>query len=394
MKARFFLIFLILSLAACAPAQPSSLPIRTSSEVQSTITPTATHPPASPTPQPSWTFLPTWTPSQTVTPKVIPTRIAFADILNGKDLAISTIYSDGSQLTRLTGDGMSVSNPVWSPDGNEIAFMGCLGGDLGMDCPQDEPYDIYIVHPDGTGLTNLTKTSVRGKYPSWSPDGRIAFSSLVSGKEQIYIMNGDGTGVKQVTDGETTDREPYWSPDGKWLAYSCAQYEPFAPPDFSTCVLPVDGSTHAIQVGGLNPVWSPALAEGGERLAIQCASDQHNDICLTNPDGTGVVNLTNSSGDEISPSWSPDGKWIAYQYNFNGDIAIYKICVDCEGNREPRQLTNGEENAGRPSWSPDGRQIAFQYGNTFDLYIMWADGGGPRLLAKDILGAPVWAPIQ
>jgi len=324
------------------------------------------------TPTPT-SFLPTNT----------PVRLAFISNMDG-EIALYTIISDGSALTRLTKQPMLIMHPTWSPDSTRIAFEACLGGSLSTDCPDGESFDIYTVNSDGSNLTNLTNNEATDRFPSWSPDGEIAFSSDRSGKEEIYVIAADGSGTKQITDGQGRNYEPRWSPDGKWLAYHCAEEG-----TTSICIMPDVSHDQVIQIAGTYPVWSPIKAEGGLRLVFHCWPNGESDICIAKPDGLGLINLTNSPEAEIDPTWSPDGRWIAYQSNRENYISIYKACVTCENNAEPIRLTSGETNTNWPIWSPDGNWIAYQAGH--ELYVMLADGNGQRLLAEGFFGPAAWA---
>jgi Tol biopolymer transport system component len=110
--------------------------------------------------------------------------------------AIFTIATDGSDLRQVTPWDLSANQPDWSRDGGLIAFQSPTEGDQGV------VQNIYAIHPDGTGLTQLTNyTSADGSTqvtfgPSWSPNGRqIAFSHYpsTSGSIDIFVMNRDGS---------------------------------------------------------------------------------------------------------------------------------------------------------------------------------------------------------
>jgi TolB protein len=117
---------------------------------------------------------------------------------------------DGSNPRRLTEppqvlgylgarDGM----PDWSPDGRLIAFTRSYRGRR----------DIYVIHPDGTGLRRLTKQAGLHSFPSWSPDGkRIVFVTSVGRRRSLYVMNADGTGVRRLTTGQIEYAYPDWQP--------------------------------------------------------------------------------------------------------------------------------------------------------------------------------------
>lgn len=84
--------------------------------------------------------------------------------------------------------------------------------------------------------------------------------------------------------------------------------------------------------------------------------------------------------DNSDPSWSPDGKEIAFSSNRDGSYELYVINRD---GSNPRQLTHGFLiGAHHPSWSPDGRQIAFSTGQEGEICIMDANGANVRVLTK------------
>jgi len=309
-------------------------------------------------------------------------RLAFTSNMDG-NLAIYTINADGTMLTKLTSDPMLIMHPTWSSDGRLIAFEACRGGDPSTDCPEGESFDIYTINADGSNLINLTQNPAMDRFPSWSPSGVIAFSSDRSGTDEILVMNSDGTGVEQISNGQTRNYEPKWSPDGKRLAYHCSDEQ-----STNICIQLYGSSEQVIKVTGTSPVWSRLSAAGDYLLAFHCWSQAYSDICISKPDGTGVLNLTNNTGDDIDPSWSPDGQWIAFQSNMYNDISIYKVCTTCTESTGFIRLTGDEYDANWPMWSPDGNWITYLSNN--DLYIMRADGSDQRLLATDVFGPPTW----
>jgi Tol biopolymer transport system component len=103
-------------------------------------------------------------------------------------------------VTRAAGED---SFPAWSPDGRTILFNRGIG-------------DLYLIRPDGTGRTRLTRHPRIEAFPSWSPDGsQIAFASDRGRREQsyqIYVMRSAGTAVRQITDGRASHFNPAWQP--------------------------------------------------------------------------------------------------------------------------------------------------------------------------------------
>jgi TolB protein len=104
--------------------------------------------------------------------------------------------------------------PAWSPDGHWIAFASDRGtGEL----------DIYIAHPDGGELTNLTQNDVYDAQPAWSPDGeQLAFQSDRAeplDNYDLWTMDRDGGDTHRLTHRPVTDGTPAWSPDGHRIVF-------------------------------------------------------------------------------------------------------------------------------------------------------------------------------
>ena len=76
------------------------------------------------------------------------------------------------------------------------------------------------MNADGSSQTRLTKNPVRRWQPVWSPDGRqIAFVSQRDGNYEIYVMNADGSNQTSLTQNPVSDEQPVWSPDGRQIAF-------------------------------------------------------------------------------------------------------------------------------------------------------------------------------
>jgi Tol biopolymer transport system component len=124
--------------------------------------------------------------------------------------------------------------------------------------------------------------------------------------------------------------------------------------------------------------------ENGKLAVVQygCTPTCEYDLYSRNPDGTGNTNLTNRTGGEFTPKWSPNGARIAFSADYSGNSDVYVMNSDGTG---VTQLTSDPLFDGEPSWSPDGTQILFtsnRDGNA-EIYVMNADGTDQTRLTND-----------
>jgi TolB protein len=124
--------------------------------------------------------------------------------------AIFVVNVDGSGISRITPWNLSAGDPDWSPDGKWILF--------GSNENLNRKSQLYVIHPDGTGLKQLThlRKGTLGASASFSPDGRwIVFgASGVGGNLDLYIMRANGTGVRAVTRTKLFDSWADWASAG------------------------------------------------------------------------------------------------------------------------------------------------------------------------------------
>ena len=144
--------------------------------------------------------------------------------------------------------------------------------------------------------------------------------------------------------------------------------------------------------------WNPSWSPDGRRIAFNSFSGRgtnaNRDIYLMNADGSNIARLTFDSAPDIDPSWSPDGRRIAFTSHRDGNTEIYIINAD--GTGSATNLTNNSATDGHPAWSPDGQRIAFvssRAGND-EVYVMNADGTGINRLTNDsaVDWEPSWSP--
>jgi Tol biopolymer transport system component len=251
-------------------------------------------------------------------------EIAFVQVnINGlfRSDRIMVVEPYGSGMHALTAGTLSFEDVAWSPDGSQLAAAGQVFQDGG-----DPRSGIYVMNPEGTNLRRLTVCSspcVRDYAPAWSPDGsKIAFQR--DGK--IYVMDANGADVHVLFACPPTIcpvGAPVWSPDGRELAFfPCCQLGIAPPEPTGPYVVNADGShvrrllPDAACPKGCYGVGEVAWSPDGLLIAFSRSDRGFNNIYVMNADGTNIRRLTECSALpcelDWSPTWSPDGKDIAF----------------------------------------------------------------------------------
>ena len=148
---------------------------------------------------------------------------------------------------------------------------------------------------------------------------KIAFSSDRDGNDEIYVIDIDGKNPRNLTNHPGSDYSPVWSPDGRRIAFLSLRKK-----EHGLYVMDADGNNqhylaHMHQHG--YAAWSP----DGKQIAFDCAVGRRTDICVIDADGGKPRNLTLHpfgnpfhSFDDERPTWSPDGRQIAFTSNREG----------------------------------------------------------------------------
>jgi Tol biopolymer transport system component len=212
--------------------------------------------------------------------------------------------------------------PVWSPNGQEIAFTRVSGRTVTL-----EVVDV----PGSTAARTFRIAANQGQLsPSWSSDGRLAFSA--GGK--IYTSSADGTGRTRITS-QGRSFAPAWRPHSTDIAYLTTV-------GAQNTDLWVSGALWARDVIG-KAAWAP----DGSKLAFQ------RDDGIYVATGSGAERKIVTVANPHSPAWSPDGNQIAYAAA--GRLWIAAV----DGSAAPRALAAVGVTASDPSWVPDGTALVY-----------------------------------
>ena len=294
-------------------------------------------------------------------------------------LDVRSLSGDSNIATNLTQNAGDDWAPVWTPDGQRIAFASNRDGNT----------EVYVMAADGSDPTNLTQNAGDDWAPAWTPDGQhIAFLSNRDGNTEVYVMAADGSDPTSLTQNAGDDWAPAWTPDGQHIAFLSNR-------DGNTevYVMAADGSGPTNLTQNAGDDWAPAWTPNGQRIAFLSNRDGNTEVYVMAADGSGPTNLTQNVGDDRAPVWTPDGQRIAFASNRDGNTRVYVMAADGSG---PTNLTYHFSDDWAPAWTPNGQRIAFlsnRDGNT-EVYVMAADGSDPTNLTQNAGDdwAPVWTP--
>lgn len=244
---------------------------------------------------------------------------------------------DGANMRRVTVSRSLNTTPHWAPDARAIAYTSWRRGFQ----------DVFVSHIYEGRLESPAGGSpdVHNWLPAWSPDGRqLAFTSNRHGNPELYIMDADGANVRRLTNHPGIDTTPTWSPQGRQIAFTSDRTG--SPQIY---VVGVDGTgLRRITFESYcdRPTWSPAPYN---EIAYSSRTGPGHDIKVIDIPTSEVRQLTFGLGTNESPSYSPNGRHVAFMSTRgSGSKQIWIIGRDGRGLRRLTSLGNNE----MPSWSP------------------------------------------
>lgn len=280
----------------------------------------------------------------------------------------------------------TVGDPQLSPDGRQVAYLVAWS-----DRESDKTHmAIYVAPVDGRRPARRFTHGTGDHSPRWSPDGRyLAFVSNRGEKNQLFLAPLDGGEARQVTKAKFGISQPVWSPDGKRVAYVARAGDYKESKERS----PVEKSAPRV------------IRDLRYKLdGVGFFDERRLHVFTIDVESGAETQVTDGDWNDEHPSWSPDGKWIAFvsdrererhQRQWRTDVWV----APSTGGRA-RKLTRSKGGASYPSFSPDGRSIAFlghEHGyagaKNVHLFVIPAGGGPvPRSVSASIDRSAVGHP--
>lgn len=348
-------------------------------------------------------------------------RVAFQGYNDGV-WHVYVMNADGSNVHAITSGPFDDREPSWSRDGMRLAFSSDRSGN----------YDVFDVDASGGAVRQLTSNAANDYSPAYSPvDGRIAFVSERDDRRGIWVVDTASTRESSVAPAAGALSAPSWTPDGAKVMFNViannrsnlvfdgkelTQDEdvfPFRPQwlsasefvytadgkikkrsisggaattieftaAFSFTRTPYKQRTHNFDLRSSQPVQgivAPTLSPDGTQVAFIAIGD-----LWVMPIGGAARKLTADRFVEMDPTWSPDGRSIAYSSDRDGTMDLF--VRDLAAGTDRKVATN----ATKASWAPRGNEIAYING---DGALAITGRPAPVHGRTFETGRPTWAP--
>jgi Tol biopolymer transport system component len=246
--------------------------------------------------------------------------------------------------------------PCFSPDGKTVLFSRKLQG---------KPWALYRVPvAGGTPEPMPMPKGLGATRAAWSPvSGRIAFNGEGNGNDGLWVMDADGSNPRRIpTEGFLAPVYPSWYPDGVTIGFGDGARNILYRVD-TRGGTPVAVTRQDQVLAGMSSV-SPdgkAAVFAGQKNSGQLYDQGANQIWVVDDkDESRPVEASPAQG--RAPSWSPDGKRIAFESGRGSPDRLYAIFIINRDGTGLTQVTDYALNGNHPVWSPDGRRLVFSFG--------------------------------
>ncbi len=271
----------------------------------------------------------------------------------------------GGERMKLTNDVSRKSEPVFSPDGEKIAFARKL--------PGEGTPEICTIATLGGEIATVTQD---GSMPAWSPEGnKLAYVRRKPGEpETLAIVGLDGTDARTILAGDAIYPfmgAPTWSPDGKTIAVARSR----GGDSREVWLVPVNGGDAKEITHGTGGVSSdmPVFTADGRGIVFRSNRGGARNIWYMDLNGKGATQLTTGAGPDSTPSVARDGTLAFLNSRTRYVLLLYDLSTG-----KGKTILSDQGILWGPVFSPDGKEVTYSRGEPDGAWHLWAlpVGGG------------------
>ncbi|HEY7546412.1 MAG TPA: protein kinase, partial [Blastocatellia bacterium] len=352
--------------------------------------------------------------------------IAFSSIRGGHR-NIWVKQTSGGETIQITKSERDDSYPLWSPDGEQIAYVSRLKANVGIytiptlggtpvlikafDAPQQtrliqwskdgsklyyeafrNVFALDLASRQEIQVTSFDTSSSRVQGFSISPDQTyMAYYDIQQGQQDIWVMPFGGGSSIRITNDPTQDRNPIWLADSKRIVYSSDRNGVL-----QIFIAFLDGREPIQITSGDNDRLVTDVSSDGQKILFSSSTEEA-DIWGVNVTTGNDLDITSDVGVELWPDASPGKRMVAFQSVKNPgagrrlfNCEIKSKSLD-EGGEQNQIISNGFD----PSWSPDGNTLAFLRlsGDKIDLWTVPSAGGLEKRLTETGIWVNSFTPL-
>jgi TolB protein len=265
---------------------------------------------------------------------VFSTYIAYV-VRRGTTYELQIADADGERAQYLLRSNEPIISPVWSPDGQRIAYVSF----------ESKKPIVYVHHLSENKRQVVASFRGSNSAPAWSPDGKtIAVVLSVEGGSQIYLLNADGSGPRRrISNSNSIDTEPRYSADGKFLYFTSDRGG--SPQIYRMSA--TGGEPQRVTFEGSYNV-TPRPSPDGRVLAYVTRNGGKFQVALLDLSNRQVQVITDSDRDE-SPSFAPNGRMILLATVSGGRGVLSAVSSD---GRIKQRLPYAGGDVREPAWGP------------------------------------------
>jgi len=261
------------------------------------------------------------------------TKLAFVSTRGGRFKEVYTSWLDGGMLFRVTDNPTINLFPSFDGTAQHLLY-------LSYKTLNPELYLVDLTHGVETSIAPPLGMAVGATL---TPDGQIIGAFAHGGQTNLYLLDQSGNQIRTLSDNGGINVSPSVCHDGSRLAFTSDRS---GNPQIYVMNMAGGGAHRITYQGDYNT--APAFSPNCKKIAYESRSAGIINIFTINADGSGGHQLT-SQGSNEWPTWSPDGRYLAFSSTREGDSRIY-LMLAADG-RVIAPLTEGEGNATNPSWS-------------------------------------------